>query len=74
MNTEEYSTNTADFNGHGITAFNLASVSGVAVSPCKADKSPLTPNGFKDASADLDQICTWWTQWPDALVGVPTVQ
>jgi Bifunctional DNA primase/polymerase, N-terminal/AAA domain/Primase C terminal 2 (PriCT-2) len=59
-------------NGHGVTAFNLAGVSGVAVFPCKPDKSPLTPNGFKDASTDLDQICTWWTQWPDALVGVPT--
>jgi hypothetical protein len=44
----------------------------VPVFPCKADKSPHTPNGFKGATQDPAQIERWWTRWPDALIGVPT--
>jgi hypothetical protein len=35
-------------------------------------KSPLTKNGFKDATQDEAQIRRWWSDRPDALVGVPT--
>jgi hypothetical protein len=35
-------------------------------------KHPRTPNGLKDASADLDQVTKWWKEWPDANIGVPT--
>jgi hypothetical protein len=35
-------------------------------------KSPLTKNGFKDATQDEAQIRRWWADRPDALVGVPT--
>jgi len=35
-------------------------------------KSPLTKNGFKDATQDEAQIRRWWGERPDALVGVPT--
>lgn len=35
-------------------------------------KSPLTRNGFKDASQDEATIRRWWGNYPDALVGVPT--
>lgn len=35
-------------------------------------KSPLTKNGFKDATQDEAQIKRWWSDRPDALVGVPT--
>ena len=35
-------------------------------------KSPLTRNGFQDATQDAAQITEWWTRYPDALVGVPT--
>lgn len=45
---------------------------GVPVFPCKPDKAPLTRNGFKDASADPDQVRAWWAQYPYALPGVPT--
>jgi putative DNA primase/helicase len=45
---------------------------GVAVFPCAETKAPLTPRGFKDASADPGTIQHWWTRWPTALVGVPT--
>jgi hypothetical protein len=44
----------------------------LALVPCDNDKRPLTLHGFKDASADPDQIGKWWTRWPDALIGVPT--
>jgi len=42
------------------------------VFPCGADKRPLIATGFKAASSDPDQAHEWWTQWPDALIGVPT--
>lgn len=35
-------------------------------------KSPLTAHGFKDATRDPDQIRAWWTEWPDANIGIPT--
>jgi putative DNA primase/helicase len=35
------------------------------------DKTPITKNGFKDASKDLDQIDAWWEQTPDANIGLP---
>jgi hypothetical protein len=52
-------------------AQNLAA-QGHAVFPCRRDKAPLTARGFKDASTHADTITTWWTTWPDALIGVPT--
>jgi hypothetical protein len=46
------------------------------VFPCRWDgparKRPLTPNGFRDATADPDRIERWWRQWPEALVAAPT--
>lgn len=65
----------ADFNSpNRTTAMDLATVSGIEVFPCKPwpDKAPLTTHGFKDATTDPEQIAAWWTQWPDAIVGVPT--
>jgi hypothetical protein len=45
----------------------------IAVFPCRVDnKAPLTPHGFKDASTNPDLITSWWSRWPDALIGVPT--
>jgi putative DNA primase/helicase len=37
-----------------------------------ADKSPLCAHGFKAASTDEQQIRTWWTRWPNAMIGMPT--
>jgi len=42
------------------------------VFPCNDDKSPLTENGFYDATMDEDQIRLWWTAHPRALVAGPT--
>lgn len=44
---------------------------GFRIFPCR-EKRPTTKNGFKDASADPEQIKAWWTQSPDAQVGLPT--
>jgi hypothetical protein len=60
-----------------LTALKLAR-KGIPVFPCvnrpgtNADKRPLTPHGFKDASTDGATVHGWWSQWPDALIGVPT--
>ena len=35
-------------------------------------KRPLTPTGFHAATRDETQIAAWWTQWPDANIGVAT--
>lgn len=35
-------------------------------------KQPLTPNGFKNASKDLDQVIKWWRENPQANIGLPT--
>ncbi|MGF1553436.1 MAG: bifunctional DNA primase/polymerase, partial [Paracoccaceae bacterium] len=45
---------------------------GYRVFPCGQDKRPLTPHGFKDASAAPDTIRAWWRQHPHAMVGLPT--
>lgn len=33
-----------------------------------ANKKPLTPNGFYDASSNMNTIRRWWTQHPDAQI------
>jgi hypothetical protein len=46
---------------------------GTPIFPCSAaDKKPLTPHGFEDATTDQEQIREWWEQVPDALIGMPT--
>ncbi|SDW21160.1 Bifunctional DNA primase/polymerase, N-terminal [Albimonas donghaensis] len=39
--------------------------------PDEPRKTPLTPHGFKDATADLDTVANWWRRFPEALPGVP---
>ena len=53
------------------TALDLAK-QGFPVFPCGPDKRPLTPHGFKDASADLGRVAEFWRQHPSALIGMPT--
>lgn len=49
---------------------------GVPVFPCNPrKKDPLgrfAPNGFQDATTDLNTISMWWTQEPQANIGAPT--
>ncbi len=42
---------------------------GWRIFPCNRAKHPLTTHGFKDASADSNQIRAWWRKHPDALIG-----
>jgi hypothetical protein len=51
-------------------AQNLARNCGYSVFPCKADKSPATPHGFKDASRDPDAIAELWRRFPGPLIGI----
>jgi hypothetical protein len=38
---------------------------GLPVFPCRANsKAPATPNGFKNATTDRDQIDEWWSENP----------
>jgi hypothetical protein len=50
----------------------LARNCGYAVFPCREDKSPACPHGFKDASRDPDAIGELWRRWPGPLIGVAT--
>ena len=46
---------------------------GLAVFPLiEKDKKPLTANGFKDATTDLNAIENWWTKRPLANIGIAT--
>lgn len=36
------------------------------------EKTPFTPNGFKGATRFPRIIERWWSDWPDAAVGLPT--
>jgi hypothetical protein len=45
---------------------------GKPVFPCKPDKKPYTPQGFKDATTDPARVTAFWTCYPDAKIGMPT--
>src|SRR6516165_7054040 len=53
-------------------ALELAA-SGYPVFPCSdPSKKPTTPNGFKDASADPEEVQRLWRDHPGGLIGIPT--
>ncbi len=53
-------------------ALNYA-LQGVAIFPVEAEdnRTPLTPRGILDATADAATIRRWWTDHPDANVAIP---
>jgi len=53
--------------------FKYYILGGLEIFPCgRNKKSPLTTNGFKDASSDKQVINDWWDKHPDANIGLPT--
>lgn len=46
--------------------------SSLPVFPCKPDKTPHVRGGFKAATTNEDVIGSWWAQWPEAMIGMPT--
>lgn len=65
--------------GRAIDLLNTAlayAARGVRVFPCHSAgerrKTPLTPNGYRDATGDPVRIKAWWRRWPTALIGTPT--
>lgn len=42
---------------------------GLEVFPLKADKTPYTEHGMKEATRDPAKIRSWWSRWPEALIG-----
>ena len=51
---------------------NVAARYGWAVFPCRLDKRPACPHGFKDASRDPPEIEALWRRYPGPLVGIAT--
>jgi hypothetical protein len=45
---------------------------GMPVFPCKPDKRPYTPRGFRDATTDPEIVTGWNKKFPHMLIGVPT--
>lgn len=54
------------------TARNWARNTNLPVFPCKADKKPATPHGFKDASRDPATIARMFKIPGSELIGIPT--
>jgi hypothetical protein len=59
-------------DGVAVIAANLARNCGYAVFPCREDKSPACPHGFKVASHDFDAIGELWRRYPGPLIGIAT--
>jgi hypothetical protein len=53
------------------TALPLAR-GGLPVFPCRANKAPACPHGFKDAVTEPGAVTELFTAYPGALIGVPT--
>jgi hypothetical protein len=64
--------NSPNIAGAVSAALDLA-MRGYPVFPCsERSKKPTTPNGFKDASANPEEVRRLWRDHPGGLIGVPT--
>ncbi len=72
----KYQAEIEDYLARGWSVFPLHNISAGKCS-CGTDcaspgKHPRTPNGVKDASSDPMEVAAWWTQWPEANIGLAT--
>jgi hypothetical protein len=44
---------------------------GLPCFPCRGNKAPACPRGFKNAAEGADAIRELWRQWPGSLIGIP---
>lgn len=61
----------------GWSVFPLHSITGAGVCSCGREckspgKHPMTADGFKSATTDLETIERWWSENPEANIGLPT--
>lgn len=58
---------------HNLRAAWMHAETAGPVFPCSpTNKRPLTKHGFKDASRNRLVIQDWWTDWRNAMIGIPT--
>lgn len=54
----------------GFAVFPCREVASIEAGIAHRAKSPYTAHGLSEATTDVEQLATWWGQWPGALVGV----
>jgi hypothetical protein len=65
--------NSATQHEKTLEAANNLAAREIPVFPCKVNKKPLTPHGFKDATTDPKVICQMWERYREVpCIGVPT--
>src|SRR5262249_22616891 len=57
---------------HALAAALALGSGGRKCFPCRGDKRPATPHGFRDAACDAGTLRDLWSRYPGTLIGVAT--